>query len=128
MRCVIVDDSPGFVDAARRLLDHDGIAVVGVASTSAEALRSIGALRPDVVLVDVNLGAENGFDLAEHIHRFGPSTPSPVIMISTLSEEDVADLMTPSPAIGFLGKINLTSAAIRDLVDGMATLDDGGRR
>ncbi|MDT5075583.1 MAG: hypothetical protein QOJ80_220, partial [Mycobacterium sp.] len=71
MRCVIVDDSTNFIDAARRLLEHDGILVVGVASTSAEALRCVQDLRPDVILVDVNLGEENGFELAEQIHRSG---------------------------------------------------------
>jgi DNA-binding NarL/FixJ family response regulator len=126
MRCVIVDDSADFVDAARRLLEHDGISVVGVASTSAEALRCLPELRPDVVLVDVNLGAENGFELAEQIHRSGPPAPSPVILISTQNEDDLADLIATSPAVGFVGKINLMSAAIRALVDGAAVLDEGG--
>jgi DNA-binding NarL/FixJ family response regulator len=64
MRCVIVDDSAEFAGAARRLLATDGLTVVGMASTSAEALRSADKLRPDVTLVDINLGAENGFALA----------------------------------------------------------------
>ena len=127
MRCVIVDDSADFVGAARRLLEHDGISVVGVASTGAEALRCLRELQPDVTLVDVNLGAENGFELAEQIHRSGPA-PSPVILISTHNEEDLADLIATSPAIGFVGKINLTPAAIRDVVDGVTLLDEAGAR
>jgi DNA-binding NarL/FixJ family response regulator len=122
MRCVIVDDSPDFVDAARHLLEHYCITVVGVASTSAEALRCFDELRPDVILVDVNLGGENGFELAEQIHRSGPPAPSPVIMISTHNEDDLADLIATSPALGFVGKINLTPDAIRELVDGVATV------
>jgi CheY-like chemotaxis protein len=122
MRCVIVDDSPDFVDAARRLLEHDGIAVVGVASTSAEALRCFDEFRPDVILVDVNLGRENGFELAEQLHRSGLPTPPPVILISTHAEQDYADIIAASPAIGFVGKINLTPDAIRELVDGVATV------
>jgi CheY-like chemotaxis protein len=125
MRCVIVDDSLDFVDAARRLLEHDGIAVVGVASTSAEAIRCVEELRPDVILVDVNLGGENGFELAEQLHRFGLPTPPPVILISTHAEQDLADMIATSPAVGFLSKINLTPSAIRDLVDGVATLEEG---
>jgi CheY-like chemotaxis protein len=117
MRCLIVDDSMDFVNAARGLLEHDGITVVGAASTSAEALRCLEELRPDVTLVDVHLGRENGFELAEQLHRSGLSGQSPVIMISTHAEQDFADLIATSPAIGFLSKIALTSDAIRDLVD-----------
>ncbi|MDT5080815.1 MAG: hypothetical protein QOJ80_5452 [Mycobacterium sp.] len=117
MRCVIVDDSPDFVDAARGLLEHDGIAIVGVASTSVEALRCFEELCPDVILVDVNLGGENGFELAEQLHRCGVATPPPVILISTLAEQDLADMIATSPAIGFLCKINLTPDAIRELME-----------
>jgi DNA-binding NarL/FixJ family response regulator len=124
MRCVIVDDSPGFIDAARRLLEHDGIAVVGVASTSAAALRCVEELRPDVILVDVNLGAENGFELAERLHQSGLPTPPPVVLISTHAEQDFADMIATSPAIGFLGKINLTPDAIRDLVESSSPVPD----
>jgi CheY-like chemotaxis protein len=118
MRCLIVDDSMDFVNAARDLLEHDGIVVVGAASTSAEALRCVEELRPDVTLVDVHLGRENGFDLAEQLHRSGLLGPSPVIMISTHAEQDFADIIATSPAIGFLAKIALTPDAIRNLVDG----------
>ena len=52
MRCLIVDDSAHFVDAARELLEHEGVTVVGVASTSADALRCFEESRPDVTLVD----------------------------------------------------------------------------
>ncbi len=72
MRCLIVDDSAYFVDAARGLLERQGMTVVGVASTSAEALRRFEELRPDVTLVDLDLGGESGFELAEQLHWAGP--------------------------------------------------------
>ena len=125
MRCVIVDDSADFVDAARRLLEHDGIAVVGVASTSAEALRCVQDLQPDVMLVDVDLGKENGFELAEQIHRSGLPALPPVIMISTHNEQDLADLIATSPAIGFVAKLGLSAGAVRDLLAGSADLGEG---
>ena len=118
MRCLIVDDSADFVDAARHLLEHGGIAVVGMASTSAAALRCFEEQRPDVTLVDINLGSESGFELAELLHRSGLPAPSPVILISTDAEEDFADMIASSPAIGFLAKFALTPGAIRDLVGG----------
>jgi DNA-binding NarL/FixJ family response regulator len=116
VRCVIVDDSAEFVDSLRRLLETDGFTVVGVASNSAEGLRCAEKLRPDVMLVDVNLGAECGFDLAEQLHR-SAEAPSPVILISTHAEADFADSIAASPAIGFLAKLALAPAAVRDLLD-----------
>ena len=128
MRCLIVDDSADFVDAARGLLECEGLSVVGVASTSAEALRLFEEMRPDVTLVDINLGGESGFELAEQLHRVGWSTSSPVILISTHAAEDFADMIETSPAAGFLSKSALTGAAIRDLVGGSASVEEGDHR
>lgn len=128
MRCLIVDDSAAFVDAARGLLECQGLSVVGVASTGAEALRLVQELRPDVTLVDINLGGESGFEVAEQLHRIEWSTPLPVILISTHAAEDFADMIETSPAVGFLSKSVLTGAAIRDLVDGLASVEEGDHR
>ncbi|MEU7768406.1 response regulator transcription factor [Nocardia sp. NPDC049190] len=116
LRCFIVDDSVHFLDAARELLEREGVTVVGVASTSAEALRGVEALRPDVTLVDVDLGEENGFELAEHLYRTGWPAPSPVILTSTHAEQEFADLIVKSPAVGFLSKFAVSSGAIRELL------------
>jgi CheY-like chemotaxis protein len=116
LRCFIVDDSAPFRDAARDLLEREGITVVGVASTSAEALQGVEELRPDVTLVDVDLGEEDGFELAELLHRNGWPAPSPVIMTSAHAEQDFADMIAVSPAVGFVSKFALSSGAIRDLL------------
>jgi DNA-binding NarL/FixJ family response regulator len=126
MRCVIVDDSADFIDAARGLLEHDGLTVVGVASSSADAIHCIQDLRPDVVLVDVNLGEENGFELAEQIHRSVSPAPPPVVMISTDSEQDLIDLIATTAVLGFVAKLALSGGAVRDLVAGSARLEEGG--
>jgi CheY-like chemotaxis protein len=68
LRCLIIDDSPRFLDAARGLLERQGVTVVGVASTSAEALQRVEELRPDVTLLDIDLGGESGLDLARRLH------------------------------------------------------------
>ena len=60
-----------FLEAARVLLQREGVEVVGVASTSAETLRRAAQLRPDVVLVDIMLGRESGFDLTRRLHEQG---------------------------------------------------------
>jgi DNA-binding NarL/FixJ family response regulator len=116
MRCLIVDDSAHFVAAARGLLEREGVAVVGVSSTGADALRCFEELRPDVTLVDVHLGGESGFDVAEQLHRAAEPTASPVILISTHAAQDFAELIEESPAAGFVAKSALSGGAIRDLV------------
>jgi CheY-like chemotaxis protein len=71
LRCLIVDDNGAFLDAARLLLEREGVTVVGVASSIAEALRQARALLPDVSLVDIGLGEESGFDLARLLTQDG---------------------------------------------------------
>jgi DNA-binding NarL/FixJ family response regulator len=116
MRCLIVDDSAQFVAAARGMLEREGITVVGAASTAVDALRCFEQLRPDVTLVDLDLGGESGFDVAEQLHRAAGSAGSVVILVSTHSAQDFAELIEASPAAGFVAKYSLSGAAIRDLV------------
>jgi DNA-binding NarL/FixJ family response regulator len=120
MRCLIVDDNHVFLDAARVLLEREGLAIAGIASTSAEALRKTETLRPDVVLVDLMLGKESGFDLARLLAEDGCADRSTVILISTRAEEDVADLIAQSPAAGFVPKAELSASAIRRIVDSLS--------
>jgi DNA-binding NarL/FixJ family response regulator len=114
LRCLIVDDSSPFLAAARGLLERQGMAIVGVASTGAEALRLAAELRPDVTLVDIDLGGESGLDVARELS--GVAAPTPVILTSTHAEEDFASLIAASPAIGFLPKAALSAVAIRDML------------
>jgi DNA-binding NarL/FixJ family response regulator len=117
---LIVDDNRLFLEAARVLLEQGGLRVAGVAATSAEALRLAEELRPDVVLVDITLGAESGFDLARRLTGQHRANGSVVILISTHAEADFADLIAESPAAGFVPKPELTADAIRRIVDGRA--------
>jgi DNA-binding NarL/FixJ family response regulator len=114
LRCLIVDDNAGFLDAARHLLEGDDITVAGVASTGAEALRQARALRPDVALVDIELGEESGLDVAEQLAA--DRADRRIILISTYAEADFADLVADSPAVGFVSKSDLSRQAIRALL------------
>jgi DNA-binding NarL/FixJ family response regulator len=116
LRLLIVDDNERFLEAARGLLEADGVRVVGVASTVAEALDRHARLRPDVTLVDVNLGEESGLELARLLA--GPVTEplARVILISTYPEEDLVDLLEALPVIGFVTKARLSASAVSDLV------------
>jgi DNA-binding NarL/FixJ family response regulator len=124
LRCLIVDDSPLFLEAARALLEREGVSVVGVASTSADALQRAGELRPDVTLLDIHLGGESGFELAERLHGEVGLAPEQMILISTQSQDDYADMIAATPVIGFLAKSSLSAGAIRDLLDSQGK---GGR-
>jgi CheY-like chemotaxis protein len=64
VRCLLVDDNGAFIETACLLLAREGVVVAGTASSIAEALRQASVLRPDVVLVDIAIGDENGFELA----------------------------------------------------------------
>lgn len=118
IRLLIVDDNQSFLEAARVLLEREGLTVAGVASTSAEALREAEALRPDIVLVDISLGEESGFDLARRLVDDELGDEAAVVLISTHAEEDVSDLIAASPVAGFLPKAELSASAIRRIVDG----------
>ncbi|MDQ1653803.1 MAG: hypothetical protein QOI35_3003, partial [Cryptosporangiaceae bacterium] len=116
LRCLLVDDSPRFVAAARGVLESEGIAVVGVARTCAEALQHVQELRPDVTLLDIDLGGESGFEVARQLHGTGRIDPCRVILISTHSGQDYAELIAASPTAGFLSKSDLSAGAVRDIL------------
>jgi|SRR5829696_1199662 len=116
MRCLIVDDSADFRDAASAMLERAGISVVGKASNSAEALRCYEDSHPDVALVDVDLGGEDGFELAEQLKQASTATALAVILVSTYAETDLAEMIDMSPAVGFLQKFSLSPDAIRSLL------------
>jgi DNA-binding NarL/FixJ family response regulator len=126
LRCLIVDDSPRFLDAARGLLERQGVTVISVASNSTEALRRAEERRPDVMLVDIDLGGESSLELARTLHRQAGQAKPAVILISTHAEQDYSELIAATPAVGFLPKTMLSANAIHDLLDsqGETDLDD----
>jgi DNA-binding NarL/FixJ family response regulator len=73
-------------------------------------------LEPDVALVDLELEAETGFEVALQIAGRGSSQRPRVILISTYSEDDFEDMIADSPAISFLPKTGLSGAAIRTML------------
>jgi DNA-binding NarL/FixJ family response regulator len=124
LRCLLVDDSAAFLEAARTLLEQEGLSVVGTASTSKDALRQARDLRPDVTLVDIDLGGDSGFGLAERLSAESGVDARGLILISTHAEDEFADLIAASPAAGFLSKSELSAKAIRVIVDGPGAPSD----
>lgn len=119
IRCLIVDDNNDFLQAASVLLEREGMSVAGLALTGADALRLVESLRPEVVLIDIFLGDESGLELARRLVEEAPGSAT-VILISTHAQADVANLITGSPAVGFLTKAELSAKAILGILDGRA--------
>jgi CheY-like chemotaxis protein len=113
LRCLLVDDSPHFLEAASKLLEGQGVSVVGVASTPAEASTRVRERQPDVAIVDVNLNGESGFDLAWEL---AASTTTNTVLTSTRSGSDFAELVAVAPTLGFIPKNELSAEAIRDFL------------
>ena len=116
LRSLLVDDSSRFLTAARELLEREGIEVVGVAfhDRGGHAARR-ARLRPDVCLVDIDLGDESGFDLARRLAESGNDSPR-VILISAYPERDFADMIADSPAVGFLRSQRSRGACPRERI------------
>jgi DNA-binding NarL/FixJ family response regulator len=122
LTCLIVDDSPPFFEAARQLLADDGVTVVGFAATSDQAVDETLALRPDVALVDIELGTESGLDVARRLAELPEGGPA-IVLISAESGSELAELVDTSGALGFVSKTDLSGDAIRKL---LAHVDYGG--
>jgi signal transduction histidine kinase/CheY-like chemotaxis protein len=114
--CLLVDDSEDFLDSATQLLTLEGMQVVGQAFCGAEGLRLSAALRPDIVLVDVELGTEDGLEVAAELVKAG--TAGHVILISL---RDRYELSAPGPdgvGLAFMRKDTLGARAIENLIAG----------
>jgi DNA-binding NarL/FixJ family response regulator len=121
IRCLIVDDNSSFRREMGGLLKEEGIEVVGGATSAAEALQQIAELRPDVALIDIDLGRDSGLTLATRLRKTpGPAVPN-VILISTHDGEAFAELIERSSALGFLPKTELSGTAIRRMLASATT-------
>jgi DNA-binding NarL/FixJ family response regulator len=117
LRCLIVDDSEQFLRAVSSSLGRNGIEVVGTATTSVAALEQVAKLRPDIVLVDVGLGEESGFDVTLQLVDAFPHLESRVVLISTRAADDYGELVEASPAAGFICKSELSTTTLRELLN-----------
>jgi len=113
---LLVDDNETFLASARRLLESQGVEVVGTATNGREALLLVDALSPDLVLVDVELGEEDGCALARQLSARLPSAS--VVLISTYTRDEMRELIAACGASGFLTKSHLSGDAVRALLNG----------
>ena len=112
---MIVDDDPRFRGIARRLLESEGLEVIGEASDGREALAVTSELEPDVVLLDVQLPDGDGIELAAQLTAGGDGPA--VVLTSTREESDFGPELQQSGARGFVPKNELSAERITSLCE-----------
>lgn len=110
---LIVDDHTGFRTSARRLLESEGFDVVGEAANGESGIECARALRPDLILLDVQLPDMDGFTVCEELSQ-DEEAPA-VILTSTRSGSEFGSLVTESDALGFVAKSSLSRSALEKL-------------
>jgi DNA-binding NarL/FixJ family response regulator len=111
---LIVDDHSSFRTSARALLEADGFDVVGEAANGEEALEAVAALRPDVVLLDIQLPGLDGLAVAEQLAAW-PNPPA-VVLISSRDAAAYGPRLRRSSARGFISKSGLSGESLAALV------------
>ncbi len=115
-RVLIVDDHASFRALARRLLDADGFCVVGEAADGAGAVAAVHRLRPDVVLLDVQLPDLDGFAVADRLLG-RPGAPA-VVLTSSRSRSDYGERLDRPGICGFIPKDELSGAELERVMGG----------
>src|SRR6187402_890501 len=111
---LIVDDHPSFRASARAVLEADGFEIVGEASDAASALTAARDLKPDIVLLDVQLPDATGFDVCEFL--CGEQPLPEIVLVSSRDASDYNGLIQTSHARGFISKADLSGEALRALL------------
>jgi DNA-binding NarL/FixJ family response regulator len=113
-RVLIVDDHPSFRASARVLLESEGFDVVGEAEDGATAITETWRLRPEIVLLDVQLPDTDGFDVAAQITS-RLEAPA-VILVSSRDSSDFGPLVSRCGAMGFVPKAELSGERLQELL------------
>jgi DNA-binding NarL/FixJ family response regulator len=111
---LIVDDHASFRTSARALLQAEGFDVVGEAADGEEALEAVAKLRPDVVLLDIQLPGLDGLTIAEQLAAV-PNPPA-VVLISSRDAAAYGPRLAQSSALGFISKSGLSGESLAALV------------
>jgi DNA-binding NarL/FixJ family response regulator len=111
---LIVDDHADYRRSASALLEAEGFAVVGEAADGAAAIEAAERLRPEVVLLDIQLPDVDGLRLAEQLAA--TADPPHVVLISSREAAAYGSRLDAAPARGFIAKRELSGAALAALV------------
>jgi DNA-binding NarL/FixJ family response regulator len=111
---LIVDDHETFRGAVRALLEVGDFVVIGEAADGQQALTESARLRPDVVLLDIQLPELDGFAVAA---RLATSSPRPiVVLVSSRDAVTYGERLIRAHAAGFLPKWEVTGATLAGIL------------
>jgi DNA-binding NarL/FixJ family response regulator len=110
---LIVDDHAAFRASARALLEAEGFDVVGEAADGAGAVEAVAALRPEIVLLDIQLPDLDGLAVAQQL-AVAPDPPA-VVLISSRDAAAYGPRLQAVPARGFIPKSGLSGEALAAL-------------
>jgi DNA-binding NarL/FixJ family response regulator len=116
---LIVDDHDGYRSFLAQMLEGAEFSVVGTAEDGESAVPAVEELKPDLVLLDVQLPGIDGFEVAERLNRIDP--PPAVILISTRDREDFGVRLTTAPVLGFVPKHEMSLEAVEELLHAAAS-------
>jgi DNA-binding NarL/FixJ family response regulator len=111
---LLVDDHAGFRFQARALLEDEGYEVVGEAADGVAGLAAARDLRPDIVMLDIQLPGVDGIEVARQLRAQAPETS--IVLISTRDRGDYGDRLDSAAADGFIAKADLDGQRLRDLL------------
>jgi DNA-binding NarL/FixJ family response regulator len=111
---LIVDDHEAFRESVSALLEAEGFVVLGGAADGGAALVEFERLRPDVVLLDIQLPDVDGFAVAERLAAM--REPPTVVLISSREAEAYGPRLDAAAAQGFISKRELSGAALAALI------------
>lgn len=110
---VIVDDHAGFRTWAGEALGQEGFDVVGLVDSGAAAIQAVDRLRPEVLLLDVQLPDMTGFEVADAV-----ADRTTVVLTSSRAAADYGRRVADSRASGFVAKSELSGARLAQVADG----------
>ncbi len=113
-RVLVVDDHAGFRTCASELLQAEGFDVVGEAEDGASALARAAELKPELVLLDIQLPDFDGFEVAERLLAVNPDLA--IVLVSSRDRSSYGPLVEQSGARGFVTKSDLSGESIEGLL------------
>ena len=114
VQVLVVDDQPPFRAAARAVIARvQGFAVVAEATSGEEAVEVVEAIRPSIVLMDINMGVMDGIEATRLITTAHPETF--VILVSTYTEADMPPAARTCGAMAYVNKDELSPRVLRRL-------------
>jgi AmiR/NasT family two-component response regulator len=124
IRVLIADDNATFSETIHRMLESMGYLVAGVARDGRQAIQMAQSLRPDVILMDVDMPSMDGIQASQHIQT---SCPTPVVILTAHEPSELVEqaslvgvgayLVKPPRVMEIERAITIAMARFADLVE-----------